>query len=72
MQEEIRRFWQMLRTFLFGLSHPTSPLFSCVPAFLIHCFEFFISLSENKRQPPFRRANDRRRSANEPSRRILV
>src|SRR5215831_16499037 len=45
---------------------------SCVTAFLIHCFEFFISPSENKRQPPFRRANDRRRSANEPSRRILV
>jgi hypothetical protein len=36
MREEIRRFCQMLGTFLFGLSHPTSPLFSCVSAFLIH------------------------------------
>ena len=48
-----------------------------VPPFLCSCFpDLFVALlishSESKRLPPFQRVNDRRRWANESSRRILV
>jgi hypothetical protein len=51
------------------LTFPLSFLCSCFPDSLV---QFFSSPSESKRPPPFRRANDRRCSANESLRRILV